>query len=295
MSRRKVLMTLFCLFLLAVISLPGCSGDDGTVILLPPATTPPAVNQETASPTATQPANPTGAPTATTAQPTETPSEDLKDWPYNLPIYDAVRTDKKLCLSINCAWGADDIDEILDILDDYQVKTTFFIVGKWAELYPEQAKAIYARGHEIGSHSYNHVLPSNATSEAVYNDTKKGKEALEKVIGVTPKYFRAPSGDYTPESLDFAYSLGMIPVQWSADSVDWDDTRTEEQMLERIRKDTADGGIILFHNDTKLVLTVLPKVLKEYQDKGFTFVKISELLYADNYTVNTWGHQIKQA
>ena len=224
---------------------------------------------------------PTPVPTSSIVVPLGNP------WPYQLPIYSVDRTDYKICLTINCAWGADDITQILDILDTYNVKTTFFMLGKWAETNPEAARAIYQRGHEIGNHSYNHVLP--VTNE----DTLKGKEAIERVIGVAPMLYRAPSGEYTKECIDYAYSLGMIPIQWSADTVDW--KYTEQESLERLRKDTKSGGIMLFHNDTDTILTLLPKVLKEFQEKGYTFVKLSELLYAEPYTVSTWGVQKKSS
>ena len=223
-----------------------------------------------------------------TATPVPTPTLSVPlghPWPYNLPIYSVDRTDNKICLTINCAWGADDIPQILDILDAFNVKTTFFMLGKWAENNPDAARAIYQRGHEIGNHSYNHVLP--VTNE----DTRKGKEAIEKVVGVSPKLYRAPSGEYTKACIDYAYSLGMIPIQWSADTVDW--KYTEIESLERLRKDTKSGGIMLFHNDTDTILSLLPKVLKEFQEKGYTFVRLSELLYPEPYTVSIYGVQKK--
>ena len=224
---------------------------------------------------------PSNSPSPTMSVPVGNP------WPYNLPIYSVDRKDHKICLTINCAWGADDIPQILDILDTYNVKTTFFMLGKWAENNPEEARAIYQRGHEIGNHSYNHVLPPTK------DDTQKGKTAIENVIGVSPKFYRAPSGEYTKECIDYAYSLGMIPIQWSADTVDW--KYTEVESLDRLRKDTASGGIMLFHNDTDTILSLLPKVLDEFQQKGFTFVPLSELLYPEPYTVSTWGVQKKSS
>lgn len=272
-----------CLIVMIVTLLAGCGGSDVPTLIFPSSNVP--------TPAGT--VRPTSAPTPSatvSSLPVETPVPTPvpgKAWPYAVPIYDVVRTDNKICLTINCAWGADDINQILDILDTYEVKTTFFMLGKWAETNPEAARAILARGHEIGNHSYNHVLPP--TKE----DTLKGMEAIERVVGVRPTLYRAPSGEYTKEVLDYAYSLGMTPIQWSADTVDW--KFTAEESLERLRKDTASGGIMLFHNDTKTILTLLPQVLQEFQDKGFTFVKLSELLYPEPYTVNQWGHQKKSS
>lgn len=274
----------FCLFVLSMVLLSGCTGGDVPALIFPSAVAPTPAGtalKPTVAPTPT--AMVSSTPTATLV-PSSAPG---KAWPYAVPIYDVVRTDNKICLTINCAWGADDINQILDILDTYEVKTTFFMLGKWAETNPEAAKAIYNRGHEIGNHSYNHVLPP--TKE----DTIKGMEAIERIVGVRPTFYRAPSGEYTKEALDCAYSLGMTPIQWSADTVDW--KFTAEESLERLRKDTASGGIMLFHNDTKTILTLLPQVLQEFKDKGFTFVKLSDLLYPEPYTVNQWGHQKKSS
>ncbi len=271
---------LLCILVISMTFFAGCNGSDVPTLIFPSSDVPTlATNAPSISPTLS--ATSSTLPTQTPA-PTTVPG---KVWPYEVPIYNVDRSDKKICLTINCAWGADDIMQILDILDTYNVKTTFFMLGKWAETNPEAAKAIHARGHEIGNHSYNHVLPP--TKE----DTLKGLEAIERVVGIRPTLYRAPSGEYTKEALDYAYSLGMTPIQWSADTVDW--KFTAEESLERLRKDTASGGIMLFHNDTKTILTLLPQVLKEFQDKGFEFVKLSELLYSEPYTVSQWGVQKK--
>lgn len=66
-----------------------------------------------------------------------------------LPIYNVDREEKKISLTMNCAWNADDIDKILEILSNNDVKITFFMVGDWIDKYPEYAKKIYEKGHEI--------------------------------------------------------------------------------------------------------------------------------------------------
>ena len=90
-----------------------------------------------------------------------------------LPIYSVDNNKREISLTINCAWGADDIDEILVILDNYNVKATFFVLGTWAETNPDKLLEIYYKGHEIGNHSYSHKLPSKSTKEQLEKEIEK--------------------------------------------------------------------------------------------------------------------------
>ena len=87
-----------------------------------------------------------------------------------IPIYSVERCDNKIALTFDCAWNDDDIDSILDTLDKYNCKATFFVVGDWAEKYSESLKKIYDRGHEIGNHSYNHADYTKMSAEAITAD-----------------------------------------------------------------------------------------------------------------------------
>ena len=82
-----------------------------------------------------------------------------------LPIYNVKTNEKKVALTMNCAWNADDIDKILEILEENNVKITFFMVGDWIEKYPDAVRKIYESGHEIGSHSDTHPHVNNLTYE----------------------------------------------------------------------------------------------------------------------------------
>ena len=90
-----------------------------------------------------------------------------------LPIYSVDTTEKKVAITINCAWNADDIDMILETLKNQEVKVTFFMVGDWVEKYSEEVKKIYELGHEIGNHSYNHPHVNNLSLD-------KNKEQIQK-------------------------------------------------------------------------------------------------------------------
>ncbi len=84
-----------------------------------------------------------------------------------LPIYCVETKDKKIAISFDAAWGDEFSDDILDTLDEYKVKTTFFLVAFWIDKYPDMAKKIHERGHEIGNHSTTHPHMSRLTKEEI--------------------------------------------------------------------------------------------------------------------------------
>ena len=84
-----------------------------------------------------------------------------------IPIYCVDTEEKKIAVTFDAAWGDSDTDTLIDILASHNAKATFFIVGKWAEKYPESVKKLFDAGHEIANHSYNHTLYSKLDEIAV--------------------------------------------------------------------------------------------------------------------------------
>lgn len=208
-----------------------------------------------------------------------------------LPIYCTDNTSREIALTINCAWGADDIEDILNTLDEYGVKATFFVLGTWAEQYPDKLKRIYDKGHEIGNHSYSHKLPSRSAYAQLSEEVDKCQDAVEKAIGVRPILYRAPSGDITDTILDITDEKGMFNIKWSVDSIDWRDDMTKESIMNRVLGRTVSGSILLFHNDTKYTKDILPEIIKQLQKEDYKFVKVSELIYKENYYIDNTGKQ----
>lgn len=209
-----------------------------------------------------------------------------------IPIYCVDRIDDKISITFDCAWGDGDIDKIISVLKKHSCKATFFVLGTWAEAHPDSLKKLYDAGHEIGNHSYNHACYTNLSMDEILSDMKKCDEAITKIIGKSPKLFRAPSGDYNNTVIDACESSGRTYIQWSVDSLDWKDLDTQ-QMLDRIVPKTKSGDILLFHNDTKHTAESLDKILTELENKGFSFSNVSDLIYKDNYTIDHTGKQIR--
>ena len=104
--------------------------------------------------------------------------------------------DKKIAISFDAAWGDEFTDDILDILDEHEIKTTFFLVAFWIDKYPDMAKKIHERGHEIGNHSTTHPHMSKLSKEQIINELKTTGDKIKKITGKDPVVFRPPFGDY---------------------------------------------------------------------------------------------------
>ncbi len=211
-----------------------------------------------------------------------------------LPIYCTDNENREIALTINCAWGADDIEEILDTLDYYKIKASFFVLGTWAEKNPDELKMIYDRGHEIGNHSYSHKLPSKSSKTQLAEEIDKCNDAVEKIIGVKPGLYRAPSGDITETVIDLAEERGMYNIKWSVDSIDWRDDMTYDNIFNRVIGRTKSGSILLFHNDTKHTAKVLPEIIDTLLKQDYKFVKVSELIYTEDFYIDSNGVQRKK-
>ena len=138
-----------------------------------------------------------------------------------LPIY-CVERDQKVCsISFDAAWGADNTQKILDVLADYGVKCTFFVVGNWADQYPEQAKAIVESGNELMNHSNAHDHYNSMTADQIIADVNTCSDKIEAVTGVRPTLFRCPYGEYDDNVIGTVNGMGLTAVQWDTDSLDW--------------------------------------------------------------------------
>lgn len=207
-----------------------------------------------------------------------------------LPIYSVQRDDKVVAISFDASWGADKTIAILDILDEHDVKTTFFLVGGWVKKYPEMVQEIHRRGHEIGNHSDTHPHMSQLGEDKIRKELRDMSDRVEKLIGVRPTLFRPPYGDYNDRVIRVVRNEGYEAVQWSIDSLDWKDRGTEDiirQCTHRVEK----GDIVLFHNDSNDIANALPTVIEHYQSLGYRIIPVSEILLKGEYTIDVQGKQ----
>lgn len=210
-----------------------------------------------------------------------------------LPIY-CVDTDKKqVALSFDAAWGNEDTQKILDILEKYHVHVTFFMTGGWVSSYPEDVKRIAAAGHDLGNHSENHKNMSQLSKEACVSELMNVHNKVKELTGVEMRLFRPPYGDYDNEVILTAQECGYYPIQWSVDSLDWKNYGKQE-ILDTVlhHKNLENGAIILCHNGGKYTAQALEELIVGLQEKGYDIVPVSQLIYQENYHMDYSGRQI---
>lgn len=207
-----------------------------------------------------------------------------------IPIYRVDRKEKVVALSFDAAYGADKTEGIMKILKEYECDATFFLVGFWVDNNPEVTKKIHDNGFEIGTHSNTHAHMSKLSYTQCEEDLRLSMQKIYNITGVTPKLFRAPYGEYNNTLLQAAESLNILTVQWDVDSHDWMD-KTTAQITTRVLDRIKEGSIVLFHNNADHILDVLPLVLDRLKMRGYKCVKLSELLYFENYTIDSKGEQ----
>ncbi len=207
-----------------------------------------------------------------------------------VPIYCVNRQDNYISISFDAAWGADKTQKIMDVCESYGVKATFFLVSFWMEKYPEMVKEIAARGFEIGTHSATHPQMSKLSKEQCVEELASSCKQIFELTGRVVTLFRPPFGDYNNTLLDVCESMQLFAIQWSVDSLDWKGL-SAEQIASRVQK-AQSGDIILCHNNSDHIVEALPLIFEWAKMKNLKFCPIGELIYHQNFTVDSTGKQI---
>jgi len=209
-----------------------------------------------------------------------------------LPIYSVDVPDKKVAISFDAAWGADDTELLLKILDEESVKATFFLCGYWVDKYPEEIKKIHSAGHDIGNHGDTHAHGAQLSKEKNKEEIMKCHEKIKALLGIDMNLFRPPYGEYNNTVIEATEELGYYPIQWDVDSHDWM-KKGVEYTINRVinNKNLQNGSIVLFHNDAKDTPKALPVIIKGLKEKGYEFVPISELIHKDEFYLDHTGRQ----
>lgn len=207
-----------------------------------------------------------------------------------LPVYCVQRDDKVVALSFDAAWGNEDTQQLIDILNKYKINTTFFVVGDWVDKYPESVKALADAGNEVMNHSLNHAHFSRLSEDEIVADVTACNEKISAVTGVTPTLFRCPYGEYDDHVIKAVSSMGMTAVQWNIDSLDWKGLSASE-IQKRVLKNIEPGSIILFHNAAENTPEALPGIIESLIADGYKIVPISQILLAGDYVIDNSGRQ----
>ena len=210
-----------------------------------------------------------------------------------LPVYCVQRDEKLVALSFDAAWGNEDTQTLIDILDRYGVNTTFFIVGDWADKYPESVQALAEAGNEVMNHSSNHAHFSALSSTEITADISACNDKIEALTGVRPTLFRCPYGEYDDHVIEAVNSLGMTAVQWDVDSLDWKGIPAG-QITRRVLDRVQPGSIVLFHNAAEHTPEALPGILDALINEGYSIVPVSRLLLEGDCFIDSTGRQCRR-
>ena len=163
---------------------------------------------------------------------------------------------------------------LLDGLKERDVHATFFLMGKNIEGNDDSVKRMSDEGHLIGNHSYEHIQLTKAGPEAVCEAVEHTQKQIEAITGKRPEYIRPPYGDWNEELEE---EIGMTPVLWSVDSLDWK-LKDTGKILRRVLKDVKDGDIILLHDIFSSSVEAALELIDILQKEGYVFVTADELL-----------------
>lgn len=215
-----------------------------------------------------------------------------------LPIYCVDTDEKKVALSFDAAWGNEDTGKLLDILKKHNIHVTFFMTGGWAESYPDDVKRIAEEGHDLGNHSQNHKQMSQLSKEQCKEEIMSVHNTVKELTGKDMTLFRPPYGDYNDTLIDAVRECNYHAIQWDVDSLDWKDYGVDS-IIRTVceHKHLGNGSIILCHNGAKYTAEALETLITNLEEQGYKIVPISELIYQENYEMDTEGrqHQLSSA
>ena len=189
--------------------------------------------------------------------------------------------DPFMSITIDCNWYNGHGEEILDVLDKYGVKVTFFLTGNYLRNFPETVQRMIASGHEIANHTNTHMRQTQIGDYTKLREIQIPCELESEVYGIKPRFFRPPYGAFDKVTTGVARGMGMELCLWSIDSNDWkvENQYHKDVILKRVKKNVVPGTIILFHIDGYGTAQTLDTVIPYYTDElGLNCVPVSELL-----------------
>lgn len=198
---------------------------------------------------------------------------------------------KLLLRTFALPWGNEDTQELIDILNTYGVKATFFLVGDWVDKYPESVKQLYDAGMEIANHSDTHPHMSKLSDKEIMDEVTLCNEKIEAITGEPVELFRCPYGEYDDNVISTINDMGIDVIQWNVDSLDWKDLSAEDIYI-RVTSNVVPGSIVLFHNAALHTPEALADIIEFLLAEGYEIVPVSELLLTGEYEIDNAGMMV---
>lgn len=193
------------------------------------------------------------------------------------PIYKGNENGQYVSLLINVAWGEEELDKMITILDRLGVRASFFIEGRYAENHKNQVMKLYNDGHLIGNHSYSHPSKwGSYTYEQYVEEIKKTNEVLSSITNESMIYFAPPGGEFNDRTLRAAYDEGMYTILWTADTIDWQGG-SADTIINRVMKKVEPGALILMHPKPETVVALEP-LINQLKEQHYQFKTVDEMV-----------------
>jgi peptidoglycan-N-acetylglucosamine deacetylase len=192
---------------------------------------------------------------------------------------------RKLALTYDDGPNDPHTRRLVEVLDRYNVKATFFVLGRFVQEKPEIVRALAAGGHEIGNHSWDHPRLIFVSSEELQRQVRQTQTAIFDACGVTPTLFRPPYGGRRPGTLNSVRALGLEPVMWSVTCYDWKPTAAD-RVVAHAKRQIRGGDVILMHDgdqaamgaDRSHTVAATERIVAHYKAEGFEFVTIPDMM-----------------
>ena len=178
--------------------------------------------------------------------------------------------------------------QVLDILGQYNIKGTFFLVGENVSRYPQVVNRIVREGHLVAGHSWSHIELDKAAPEKIKKEVIDTENAIFQASGKRPALVRPPYGSLNRSGLEYLKQNGYKVVNWSADSLDWKYPDNGNLVIVNTLKDVQGGSILLFHTmsgkePSNIISNVLPEIICSLRSQGYQFVTVDQLLSIQAY------------
>ncbi|AZK46938.1 polysaccharide deacetylase family protein [Paenibacillus lentus] len=214
------------------------------------------------------------------------PASQFKDRAYYEErgdiVWEVPTEDKYIALTFDDGPDHRQTPQILDVLDQYNAKATFFVVGERVEKYPEIVQLQLARGHEVANHSYQHPSFRGMAKSKMQNELSKTQQIIFQATGYKAALFRSPGGFYNEELIQVSKQndLKFILWSWHQDTKDWKAPGVNK-IVKRVLSGARSGDIVLMHDyvaNSNQTIEALKQILPELKKRGYSFVTVSELL-----------------
>ena len=192
-------------------------------------------------------------------------------------VWDIPNTENKIYLTFDDGPTPEITEWVLQELEKYNAKATFFCIGNNIEKHPDIFGKLIAKGHSIGNHTFNHLNGWKTSTEGYLVNSKLCESVICSLQTATCNLFRPPYGKIKASQVKKLQQQGYKIIMWDVLSADYDATISAEKCLENATKKVTSGSIIVFHYSVKAfphLEYTLPKALNYFKEKGFVFEKL---------------------